>query len=199
MALIRGIFGGTFDPPHVGHLLLAERVSEALTLDQLLWMPVAQSPFKQGKATSSVAHRMAMIAAAIGDNPRFAVSDLDTRGKAPHYTVDLLRTLHALWPDDNLVFVMGGDMLNSFDRWHQPDEILDLATIAAVPRPGEPLDVARLGDALPTLPARLTIIPMPLIDISSTDIRKRVAEGQSVRYMLPNAVGQYIRDTGLYR
>ncbi|MCB0077263.1 MAG: nicotinate (nicotinamide) nucleotide adenylyltransferase [Anaerolineales bacterium] len=199
MALRRGIFGGSFDPPHLGHLLLSERVREALSLDVLHWMPVAQSPFKQGHATTDAAHRMAMIEAAIDGNPRFELSDADLRSKAPHYSVDLLRELRGRWPHDALIFVMGGDAFNGFDRWHRPREILALATLAVVGRPGDPLEVERLTAQWPELRDRLAVVEMPLIDLSSTDIRQRVGAGLSIRYMVPAAVRRYIRQKGLYR
>ena len=193
-----GVFGGTFDPIHHGHLRLAEDLAEALALDQVLFVPNRVSPFKTGSTTTPGPVRAALVAAAIADRPGFVLwrGELDREG--PSYTVDTLRALRARHPDDTLVFLTGADAIRDLAGWREPDAILDLAEVAAGTRPGTDIDAIR--DALPPeWRNRIRFVPVVPLDISATDLRARVAAGRSIRYLAPPPVVAAIADRHLYR
>ncbi len=187
-----GLFGGTFDPPHLGHLIVAEAVREQCALDRVVWMPAAQPPHKTERAVTPAAVRLALVRAAIAGNPFFEASDLEMTRPGPSYTVDTLRALHALHPGTRWSLVVGGDSLADFASWHLPDEIARLAGLVVF---------GRAGAALPTgLPPHADVqhVRAGQVDVSSTDIRQRVAAGRSVRYLVPDAVRGEIARRGLY-
>lgn len=197
-----GIFGGTFDPVHFGHLLLAERCREACQLDQVWFMPAAQAPHKQATAPTASKDRLAMLELALSENPAFEVSRLELDRGGVSYTLDTLQRIQAVQPKAELFLLMGADSLFDMPNWRGPREILRLATPVCVVRPGSPppdYDVlAGLTD-----PERLALFraysaEMPAIDISSTEIRARAAAGQSLRYLTPTAVVDYIGEHRLY-
>ena len=196
-----GVLGGSFDPIHLAHLLMAESAREALGLDMVLFVPVREQPLKQGRPVTPAAHRVAMVELAIGGNPHFALSRVDVDRPGPSYTVDTLRALREEWGKQGEVemwFIAGADSLLTLPRWRDPEGILAHARLAVVGRPGSTLDLAELQATLPQLPAKVDWIDAPLIEISATDVRRRVAEGLSIRYRVPDAVREYILREGLY-
>ena len=195
-----GIMGGSFDPPHIAHLLTAETAREALRLDLVLFLPVAQQPLKLGRPATPVGHRVAMTRLAIEDNPHFALSTVDVDRPGPSYTVDTLRILSeqagqgcALW------FIIGADSLATFPTWRDPQGILALSRLAVVRRPGITTDVEQIERQVPGIGERIDWVDAPLIDISATGIRRRASQGLSMRYRVPEPVRLYIETHGLYR
>jgi nicotinate-nucleotide adenylyltransferase len=189
--------GGTFDPIHHGHLIMASYAADTLALDQILFVPAQLPPHKIGEDITAACHRVAMVKAAIGPDPRFSFSDMDLRNEAPSYTSDLLARFHATQPDADLHFIVGADSLRDFPTWHEPNRILDLARLAVARRPGVVIDESTL-DAIPRLRDRTTIFASPLIGISSTRIRERVAARKAITWLLPSSVERYILENGLY-
>lgn len=192
-----GILGGTFDPIHIGHLVMASYAIDALNLDEVLFMPAQTPPHKQREITD-VEHRSEMCRLAVSLDARFEFSDLDLRGDSPSYTSELLELMHSQRPDAELVFLIGTDSLASFPTWHQPEKILSLAYLGVAERPGSPVPDSVL-DALPGLRERVIEFDSPLIELSSTEIRDRRADGKSITYLLPQKVEDYILEHGLYR
>ena len=188
-----GLFGGSFNPPHVGHLALAEACAEAAGLDQVLWTPTPDPPHKGVAGLVAPEHRLAMTRLAIAGNARFAVTDMEFRRPGPHYTVDTLRALRAEHPDAALALVGGGDSLAGFASWREPEAILRLARLVVYRRPGSDL----AGVATDIL-ARTTVVDGPALDLSASELRTRIAAGQSVRYLVPDAVLAYLAEHSLY-
>jgi len=195
-----GLFGGTFDPIHLGHLVLAEQCREALALDRVWFVVTAMPPHKSGERTS-VAHRLEMARLAVAGHPAFEVSEIEARSPGPHYSVETLGEVHRERPDDDLYFLIGADSLVDLPGWRRPDAIARLSTIVVVNRPGvdrDPAGPAALPDLGPgTRPLRAVTVPP--IGISSTDLRRRLAAGRSVRFMVPRGVEAYIEAHRLYR
>ncbi len=189
-----GFFGGSFNPPHIGHLAVAEACREGAALGRVTWIPAATSPHKQGHADmASGADRLALVHAAIGGNEAFRVTDLEVEREGVSYTVDTLRELRQRHPEAEMFWIVGGDSLASFDTWREPREILRLASLVAYPRPGADLS------AVPGwVMERTTLVAAPHLDVSSTDLRRRLASGASVRYVVPDAVRELIRQRRLY-
>lgn len=193
-----GLLGGTFDPPHYGHLLAAQEVGWRLQLDCVLFLPARQNPLKQNAPSSEAEDRGAMVRLAIADNPLFALSRLDLDRPPPSYTVDLLRTLQA--PDRELFFLVGADILPELPKWRAPDEVLRQARLVVVNRPGSPepnLDL--LETALPGMRSRADVVSIPGVDISAAELRARVRANEPIRYLTPPAVEAYIHEKKLYR
>lgn len=189
-----GLLGGTFDPPHYGHLIAAQEVAWRLGLDQVLFLPAHQNPLKSRAPSSAADHRCAMVALAIDGNAVLQLSRLDVDRPPPSYTVDLLRLLHT--PDKQLFFLVGADILPELPRWRSPEEILRLARLVVVRRPGSPEpDVAGLPAAVRE---RVEVVPIPGVDIAARHLRERVRLGQPIRYFVPPAVERYIYDHRLY-
>jgi nicotinate-nucleotide adenylyltransferase len=170
-----GVLGGTFDPPHYGHLILGEQARDQLALKRVLWVPAANPPHKQGQAITAISHRLKMLALALADNPAFEISKVDVERPGPHYTVDML------------------------DLRHEPEAIVERARMGVMGRPGTDYDLGALEKALPGLAERVSFIETPLIQISGHDIRRRVAANKTIRYLLPFRVQTYIYEHGLYR
>jgi nicotinate-nucleotide adenylyltransferase len=193
-----GLLGGTFDPPHYGHLVAAQEVAWQLRLDRVLFLPARQNPLKRGEVTSPAEQRSEMVQLAIADNPQFELSRLDLDRPPPSYTADLLRALAA--PDRSLFFVVGADILPELPRWRSPGEILELACLAIVTRPGAPPpDLDALEAVLPGVRERVTLVTIPGLEIASRDLRERVRNAQPIRYLTPPSVERYIAEHGLYR
>ncbi len=186
-----GIFGGTFDPPHHGHLLVASDAYDALELDQLLFVPAANPPHKQGEVVASAGQRLAMLEAAIGGDERFRADDIEIRRAGVSYTVDTLRAIGARHPETELVFLLGVDQFRVLSSWREPGAVARLARLAVLARAGETLDLSG--------PYRGDPVPVRRIDISATEVRRRLAAGQTVRYLLPDSVRAIIEKEGLYR
>ena len=198
-----GVFGGTFDPVHMGHLILAEQCREQARLDELLFVPAAAPPHKRDQSLTPFEKRVEMLALAIAGNPAFRIDELEREREGPSYTVDTLAALRARRPHDELCFLIGSDSLHDFSLWYQPQRILELAELLVVARADWPLftpevfrGTMKLGD---DFALRYQVIDAPLITLSSRDIRHRLREGRTVRYMIPRAVEAYIADKGLYR
>ncbi len=190
-----GIFGGSFNPPHFGHLLLAERVCEELALDKLLLIPAAVPPHKIGATDLAPdADRMRMLLRAIEHNERFDISTLEIDREGVSYTVDTLRALDSTYPDAKLYLLIGADSLAEFHTWKDPDIICSLADLVVMPREHFPVDNIR-----PELKPHVRIVHTPTVEISSTDIRNRVREGKSIRYYVPREVAEYIEENDLYK
>lgn len=198
-----GILGGSFDPVHYGHLLLAECCREQCRLDAVWFIPAAVPPHKQQRTLSSASDRVEMLKLAIGGNIAFAVSELEIERGGVSYTVDTLQTLHDENPGYEWFFLMGADSLVDFPTWRNPAQICELAIPAVVRRAGSPEPNDSVLEKLMSTQrlelARQHRIEMPVVELSSTDIRQRVASGRSIRYRTPRAVEKYIETHGLYR
>ncbi len=198
--LRRGLLGGTFDPPHMGHLVMAEAARSQLGLHEVIFMPAAQPPHKQGKKISATEQRVAMVRHAIADNEHFTLSTFEASRKGPNYTTQTMRLLRQEWGDRvELFFIMGLDSLVDLPLWYKPQQLIELVNLAVIARPGYHADMETLERLLPGISKRVFLAHAPLIGISSTDIRKRVQEGESIRYLVPRGVEQYIEEWGLYR
>lgn len=198
-----GILGGTFDPPHLGHLLIAETSRAALQLESVLFVPAGEPWLKSGKHITAAMDRLRMVELAVADNPHFHVCDCEVRRSGPTYTVDTLRALQSAYLDDTqLYFIVGSDVLSQFHRWKEPEAILALCRLAVIERPGGPPDaMAALGERFQSAIANGAVVSLagPRVDFSASELRRTLAAGQSARYQIPDAVGQYIREHHLYR
>lgn len=192
-----GILGGTFDPIHIGHLVMASYAIDALQLDKVWFMPAQTPPHKKREITD-VEHRVEMVHRAVNIDSRFEFSDLDLRGDTPSYTSDLLGTLNTMMPDTELVFLVGADSLANFSTWHEPETIIRLATLGVAERPGSVID-NEVRDSVPGLADRILEFDSPLIELSSTEIRERRQNHKSITYLVPEGVEDYIVERGLYR
>jgi nicotinate-nucleotide adenylyltransferase len=194
-----GLLGGTFNPPHVGHLVCAQEAWAQLGLDRVLLVPVHTPPHKEALSDPGVEHRVALCEAAVGHDARLGVARVEADVPGPSYTVDTLKRLHDARPEDQLTFIVGGDMAHSLPRWREPEAMLALAELGVAERQGVGRD--DILDALSGLSGaaeRLRFFDMPRIDVSSTMIRDRIAAGAPVRYLVPDAVAGYIAREGLY-
>ncbi|HYZ93879.1 MAG TPA: nicotinate-nucleotide adenylyltransferase [Actinomycetota bacterium] len=187
--------GGTFDPIHHGHLLAAEEARHAFSLDKVLFVPAGNPWQKDDKDVTPGEQRLEMTKLATDGNPSFEVSRLELDREGPTYTIDTLRAVREQQPDDELFFITGADAISQILTWKDPSDVLDLATFVAVTRPGHRLDDAGSQGA----GERIVVLEIPALAISSTDIRRRVAEGRPIRYLVPDAVARYIADHGLYK
>jgi len=194
-----GIIGGTFDPPHYAHLAIAEEAWAQLELAQVLFAPAFGNPLKQGRNSAAPEHRLRMVELAIADNPHFAVTSLDLQ-PGPSYTVHLLERLKAADPDAELYFIIGYDALRRLPEWYQAAKVLELAHMVATPRPENELDLDALAARLPSAGERILLLENgPLLDISASDLRRRVAAGLPIRYQTPDTVIEYIKLHRLYQ
>ena len=190
-----GVFGGTFDPVHLGHLIAAEQAREQARLDQIAFVPAARPPHKMERSLTPFAHRVEMLSLAIAGHPAFRVEELERDRPGPCYTVDTLEELHRSSPDAELALVLGADCLPDLTTWREPERIGRLAEIVLVPRPGVTVAQEKTATSI-----RIgTTVEMPLVDISSHDIRQRVSARRSIRYLVPRAVECYIESHSLYR
>jgi len=195
-----GIFGGSFDPPHYGHLALAETARVQLRLDGVIFVPAGEPPHKRDWTMSPAKDRAAMTAIAIVDNTAFSLSRVDLDRPGPHYTVDMLALLRAQHPDTSeWSLLMGEDSLHDLPTWYNPQDILEQAYLAVMPRVGKRVDLTELTAALPALAGKLVWLDAPPVHFSATDLRRRVREGLPLRYFVPPAVEVYIREHELYR
>ena len=194
-----GVFGGTFDPIHMGHIIVAEDARAALELDKILFIPAGQPWFKSYRQITEASHRHAMVCLAVEDNPLFDVSDIEIRRSGPSYTVDTLAELGKRYADAEFVVILGIDALREIDRWRQPRMLFEMASVVGMARPGTTLDPSVLNAAIPGASSRMRLLDSALIDISGTDIRRRVVAGRSIRYRVPASVERYIYENGLYQ
>lgn len=195
-----GVLGGTFDPIHYGHLAAAEEVRGALELECVIFVPARISPHKLDQTSTPARHRLAMTRLAVASNLHFRVSTVDLDRAAPSYTVDTLAQLQMeQGPRAELYFIVGLDSLAELATWHDPARLIQLCRIVAVSRPPYEYDPAALERALPGVTDRVVLLRIPLLDIASSDLRRRVREGQPIRYYVPPTVADYIRAHKLYR
>lgn len=188
-----GLLGGTFDPIHYGHLIAAEQVREQLSLEEVWFLPASVPPHKQDAAVTSASHRLNMVTIAVQDHPQFRVSRLELERGGRSYTVDTLTVLKDRSPEYQFFFIVGADMVQDLPNWHRIDELIQLTQFVGLDRPGYS-DVK-----LPEPIARsVQYVTMPCVGISSTDIRNRVRTGRSIRYLVPDAVRNYIEEHRLY-
>lgn len=193
-----GFFGGTFDPIHHGHLILASYACAEARLDRILVAPAAAPPHKDRVITPADL-RVEMLLRAIEHDPRLELSTVDLDRDGPHYSADTLEILHRQLPDAELFFIMGSDSYRDLPSWHEPARMFDHAEVLVGRRPNSTFDQEAIWRSIPPARYRTHYIDIPLIEISSTDIRKRVREHRPVDYLVPNAVRDFIRSAGLYR
>jgi nicotinate-nucleotide adenylyltransferase len=194
-----GILGGTFNPPHIAHLICAQEAHRELALDRVLLVPARIPPHKRVEHEPGAEHRLAMCRLAVGDDPRFEVAELELQRAGPSYTVDTLQQLRAQAPHDELVLILGGDVAAGLPDWHRPERVLELATLAVAKRRGTAR--GQVESALSRLEGgdRARFFPMPRIGVSSTMLRRRVRAGQPIRWFVPDPVRDYIDRHDLYR
>jgi nicotinate-nucleotide adenylyltransferase len=185
-----GIFGGSFDPVHVGHLIVAAEAARALHLSEIRLVPVREHPFKQGRHAAGAEQRLAMARLAVAEDPRFVVDDRECRRPGPSYTIDTLRALRAEMPTAELFLLLGSDSAQQLSAWRDAQVVPTLATVVELTRPGA--EPSRQPGVVRTL-------EVPAIDVSATVLRERVRRGESIRYFVPDAVAAYIAAHGLYR
>ena len=195
-----GIFGGTFDPPHLGHLILASEARSQLRLARLLWILTPKSPHKIGNSITNVSDRLEMVQCAIADDPTFELSTVEFDRPAPQYTVDTLDILQQQHPSADLILLMGADSLRGLTTWHRPAELVAACReIGVMRRPGESVQLTTLEAVLPGIKNKVHFVEAPLLQVSSREIRRRVAENLPFRYFLHPAVYDYIQAHNLYR
>lgn len=196
-----GVFGGTFDPPHVGHLILASEARDQLKLDRVLWVVTPDPPHKKGRRVISPLHvRLDLVQAAIGPDAGFEISRVEIDRPGPHYSADTVQILKRENPGAELFYLMGGDSLHDLPTWKRPQDFLACLTgIGVMRRPQDFVDLPYLERALPGITFKTHFVDAPLLEISSTSIRERIKQGRHYRYFLPPAVYELIEEKGLYR
>ena len=192
-----GILGGTFDPPHIGHIILADFAESALSLDAVLFVPAGDPPHKKGARTSET-HRVAMLERAIAPEPKWTIDLTDVDRPGPHYSVDMVKLIADKHPDAELLFIMGGDSFRDLPSWSRPQELITLCRLIVMERPNVPIDLKMHEAGIPGLAARSHFIDAPLISVSSTDIIRWRSEGRPIHHLLPTGVLDYIETYGLY-
>jgi nicotinate-nucleotide adenylyltransferase len=193
-----GILGGAFNPPHTGHLVCAQEAFVQLELDRVLFVPVGQAPHRELAGDPGAEARLEMVELAIGDDERFAASRVELDREGPSFTSDTLRGLAEAAPDDELFLILGGDQAATLATWHEPDQVLSLATVAVVERSNWSRNAIGIKVGRLKGMERVRYLDMPLMQISSSSIRRRIAEGRPVRYLVPEKVASYIESNGLY-
>ncbi|MYE26457.1 MAG: nicotinate (nicotinamide) nucleotide adenylyltransferase [Chloroflexi bacterium] len=196
-----GILGGSFDPPQMGHLILAEYSRESLNMDHVLFVPVADHPIKKGEIRLPIQHRLAMLELAIADNPCFSISRDDIDRAGPHYSADTVKIIRERFPLAQLYFVMGGDNLRSLPTWERARQLYQDCRLAVMKRADEDIAADMHDDVLPGLSKQVDIVDVPMLSVwlSSTYVVRRLREGLSVRYLVPENVLDYIAANNLYR
>lgn len=195
-----GIMGGTFDPIHNGHLIIAQEVAYKLALDKVLFIPAADPPHKQQRKIEPVEHRLEMVKLAIAGNSKFEVSLVEVEREGLSYTVDTLEDLHRLYAgqDVDFYFIIGADAAADLLNWYQPERVVELTNFAAVGRLGYVLSIDKLVQGLPALKDRMQLVTAPLIEIAAHEIRERVCTNAPIKYLVPPSVEEYIRQHQLY-
>jgi nicotinate-nucleotide adenylyltransferase len=185
-----GVLGGTFNPIHIGHLILAEEAREKLKLDKVIFVPTYLPPHKDNSDIASARARFTMVKLAIKDNRYFLVSDIEIKRDGRSYTIDTLKEFKKIYPSDELYFIIGSDLLKYLDDWKDLDEIIQMVRFVVATRPGYPLE---------KIPSHISTIPIRAVDISGFEIRKAIKENKSFRYLVPETVLKYIKKKGLYQ
>jgi nicotinate-nucleotide adenylyltransferase len=194
-----GLLGGTFDPPHIAHLVLADCAIESLGLDDVFFIPAADPPHKQGDTRQPAEHRLRMLERALSIDPRFKLSLVDIERPGPHYTVDTVRIFGQQYPHAELYFVIGSDSLRDLPTWYHPAELVTLCKLAVMRRPDAEVPPDLDAAIMPGLAGRVVFIDAPRLDISSTEIVERLRQGKTVRYLVPDAVLDYIDSGKIYQ
>lgn len=185
-----GILGGTFNPIHIGHLILAEEVREKLALDKIIFVPAYLPPHKDNSDIAKAEFRLEMVKLAIKGNKLFSVSDVEIKRNGRSYTIDTVRELNVKFPNDDLYFIIGSDLLKYLDDWKDLSEIIKMVKFIAVTRPGYPLE---------EIPSYIKTMPIRAVDISAFEVREAIKEGRSFRYLVAESVFDYINKKGLYK
>lgn len=188
-----GLFGGTFDPIHIGHLIIAETVKDTLKLDKIIFIPAANPPHKLGKRITDSRHRLSMIQMAIVDHKDFQLSEIEIAHKSSSYSTETVQLFLDLYPSDELLFLIGGDSLKELHTWHEPDRLLKMIKIVVVQRPG--INLKKVSSCFLD---QVIFVDAPLIGISSSNIRQNILEQRSIRYLVPDSVADYIHENKLY-
>ena len=195
-----GVFGGTFDPPHVGHMILAAEARSQLKLEKVLWVLTSAPPHKRNQSISDTAQRLALVKTAIQNEPAFSLSTIDIDREGPHYAVDTMRLLRAQVPEADLIYLIGEDSLYDLPTWYQPQALVDeVAGIGVMRRPGKVVDIAVLEAALPGISSKVAFVEAPLLEISSSQVRQRISKGEAFQYYLLPAVYELIQTHAYYR
>lgn len=195
-----GVYGGTFDPPHIGHSILAAEACQQLTLDRLLWMLTPVSPLKNAEDISPLEQRLSMVRRALADDTSFELSRIEIEAPGPYYTLHTIRKLADEHPYGQIVLLIGGDSLRDLPRWHRPvDLVAACHEIGVFRRPGDAVDLSALEQQVPGTQAKVRFVDAPLLEISSSDIRRRIRENLSFRYYIAPSVYKYILKNKLYR
>jgi nicotinate-nucleotide adenylyltransferase len=194
-----GIFGGTFDPPHVGHLILAMEAYDQLGLEKVLWVLTPDPPHKVGKQIAPIDLRLKMVIESIGKDPSFELSRIDLDRPGPHYVLETMKLLHAQFPQAELVFLMGGDSLRDLPTWRQPHEFMNACDrLGVMHRVGDSIDLRELEQKLPGITQKVEFMAAPILEISSNMIRQLISQGKPYRYYLLPGVYEIIKNEHLY-
>ncbi len=195
-----GILGGTFDPPHIGHLVIAQEAMRYLHLSQVVFVPTRQPPHKPTDELTPIDLRLDMVRLAIARNPRFTLSRVDVDREGPTYTIDTIRLLRRQYGEGtDLYFIMGMDSLANLPTWHKPEELVHLCCLAVLNRPGYKVDLDELEAKVPGVRERIIFIPSPALEVSATDLQRRVRDGEPIDHLVPEAVAAFIYEQGMYR
>jgi nicotinate-nucleotide adenylyltransferase len=195
-----GVFGGTFNPPHIAHLVLADEACYQLGLDRLLWVLTPDPPHKRGLPILAISDRLELLAAALASNSSFQLSRVDIDRPPPHYAVDTMFILKERHPEDDLIYLMGGDSLHDLPSWYKPDQFLQACSaLGVMRRPGDQVNLTSIERRLPGVTSKVRFIRTPLLEISATSLRERIAQSEPYRYYLPAPVYEIIRERGLYK
>jgi nicotinate-nucleotide adenylyltransferase len=193
-----GILGGTFNPPHIGHLVCAQEALAQLELDKVVFVPVGRAPHREIEDDPGGEVRLGLVDLAIGDDDRFESSRIEIDREGPSYTSDTLRQMRSVAPDDEHFLILGGDQAAGLPTWHEPEEVLSLVTVAVVERVSWTRNAIGIKIARLKGSERVRYLDMPLIQVSSSAVRRRVALGRPIRYLVPDAVASSIEQNGLY-
>lgn len=195
-----GVFGGTFDPPHLGHLILAAEALDQLKLTKVLWVLTPVPPHKLDQTITSLEHRLAMTQLMLDDYPEFELSRVEIDRPGPHYMLDTVKVIKTQFPDADLLLLLGGDSLRDLRSWHRPSELLSICQgMGVMHRPEVTIELSELEEILPGITNKVLFVDSPLLEISSRDIRRRVSEGRAFRHFLVSTVFDYIQEQKLYR
>jgi nicotinate-nucleotide adenylyltransferase len=195
-----GVFGGTFDPPHLGHLILAAEALDQLKLSRVLWVLTPVPPHKLDQTITALEHRLAMTQLMLDDYPEFELSRVEIDRPGPHYMLDTVRVIKNQFPAAEVLLLMGGDSLRDLRTWHRPKELLSICQgLGVMRRPNDTIDLDELEEILPGISKKVLFVDSPLLEISSRDIRRRVSEGRAFRHYLVSSVFDYIQTQNLYR
>ncbi len=199
MARMIGVLGGTFDPPHLGHLILAEFGRAAFSLDEVLWVLTPVSPLKTNREITPLEHRLAMVEAVVADHPSFSLSRADIDRPPPYYAHGTMEALRKTSPQTEWIYLMGSDSLNDLPRWNQPQRFVEMCdALGGMMRPGAEFDAAELEKIIPGVQEKIRFFDAPFVGISGQDLRQRVCDGQTIRYLVTDRVLTYISEQDLY-